>query len=173
MVRIGGTSNTEGEQISVSNVFLHPNWDPNNNANDEYDIAVLELATNACSATVDINSNTDISLTEGQDLKLIGFGLTEDGNQDSSSTVLKQVDLGFIPTATCDEEFAGISSTLHVCVDGKTAGEGSCNGKSQCDLSGFLPLLHIHACHFRRRLRRAASLQKLRQMGPDRCQQLQ
>ncbi len=92
-VYIGNSVNTFSTELRVSQVTVHPNWDPNfqqtnNLAND---IALLRLSSNAPGSVVPIPYlPSSLALTSADvnntNLLFMGFGLTETG---SSGTKLK------------------------------------------------------------------------------------
>jgi len=123
VVRIGGTTSTLGEEIEVTKVTIHPNWDKTS-IDFAYDFAVLELKKNSKERPVDMNWSGKTDFKNDTEFRAIGFGLLEEFGE--ASTVLKRVNLKFIGTDTCQQEFPFVRDDLHVCTNGVVKGSGIC-----------------------------------------------
>uniref|UniRef100_A0A673M6B5 pancreatic elastase n=1 Tax=Sinocyclocheilus rhinocerous TaxID=307959 RepID=A0A673M6B5_9TELE len=128
------------QYMSVSNVYVHPNWNSNNVASG-YDIALLRLSSSA-------SLNTYVQLAtlppSGQVLPhnnpcyITGWGLTSTGG--SLSAQLKQAYLPVVDYSTCTRSDWWGSTVKNTMVCAGGASDSGCNGDSggplNCQVSG-------------------------------------
>ncbi|KAG9340603.1 hypothetical protein JZ751_021158 [Albula glossodonta] len=134
--------NHEGKEqyISVSRVYLHPNWDANR-LSSGYDIALLRLSTDAT-----LNSNVQLGLLppSGQVLPhnnlcyITGWGRTQTGGQLSAD--LKQAYLPVVDHQTCSSSswWGSTVKTNMVCAGGGSLSgcQGDSGGPLNCQVNG-------------------------------------
>lgn len=118
------SSSTEGQTLSVSNIYIHPSY---SDVGYGYDIALLKLSANvthpnAAPGAIP-NSTVDSTLVQsGQTATVSGWGLTEFG---SSSSQLREVTIPITP----DGAPCGGTPANTICGP-YYQGKDSCNGDS-------------------------------------------
>ncbi|MFT7801235.1 elastase-1-like [Arapaima gigas] len=133
---------SEGSEqvVGVSQVYIHPNWNPNNVANG-YDIALLRL-----SSEVTLNSYVQLAslppsgqiLPNNNPCYITGWGLTRTGGQ--LSPTLKQAYLPIVDYSICSRSdwWGSTVKTTMVCAGGGS--DSGCNGDSggplNCQVNG-------------------------------------
>ena len=112
-----------GKRINISRIFIHPGW---NSITNDYDAAVLELATPVTGIAFATLANTEPT-TPGNRLRTTGWGTLD--NWGTRPTVLQQLDVPFVPTlgGSCGG-WGDISSGM-LCAGG-LRGQDSCVGDS-------------------------------------------
>ncbi|XP_023651208.1 elastase-1-like [Paramormyrops kingsleyae] len=118
------------QYLSVSYVYVHPNWDPNRLSNG-YDIALLRLSTDAL-----LNANVQLGplppngliLPNNNPCYISGWGRTQTGGQ--LSPTLKQAYLPIVDYSICSRsDWWGASvRTTMICAGG--GNESGCQGDS-------------------------------------------
>ncbi|MFT5630643.1 MAG: secreted trypsin-like serine protease [Gammaproteobacteria bacterium] len=135
---------TGGEQLTVSEIFVHPNWDP---ATMDFDAALLQLSTNASQGTPIALNTTKTPITEGILVRVTGWGRTQQGG--TTSPVLLEVDVPAVSTATCNEpaSYGGDITSDMFCAGyakgGKDACQGDSGGPSDFPIAGVETLVGI------------------------------
>jgi len=82
---------------------IHHDYD---NENFFSDIAIVKLKTPSTFTPIALMSaETAALLADQSDVRIMGWGLTEDGNPDSGSSSLQQADVYFQTDATCDDVY--------------------------------------------------------------------
>ncbi|CZF81502.1 Trypsin [Grimontia celer] len=130
-VKIGGYryNGTDGVRVNVSEIYIHPNFNTRNLAND---IALLKLASVPAGVTpVEIADGSLYQyVSDGDLLTVAGLGRTSEGG--SSPTVLQEVDVPLVSDAACRQ--AGGSYTavgdVSFCAGVPQGGIDSCQGDS-------------------------------------------
>ncbi len=131
-VKIGGGvkyNGTDGQRANVTNIYVHPNFNSQNLAND---IALLKLDHAPVGAQpVEIAQGTLTQYaTVGDWLTVAGLGRIQEGG--STPSVLMEVDVPLISDATC--RAAGGSYTnvgdVSFCAGLQQGGKDSCQGDS-------------------------------------------
>ncbi|MFT7801234.1 elastase-1-like [Arapaima gigas] len=133
---------SEGSEqvVGVSQVYIHPNWNPNNIAKG-YDIALLRL-----SSEVTLNSYVQLAslppsgqiLPNNNPCYITGWGLTQPGGQ--LSPTLKQAYLPIVDYSICSRSdwWGSTVKTTMVCAGGGS--DSSCQGDSggplNCQVNG-------------------------------------
>ena len=131
---IGGSVLTQpgsAEQHAVDWFVVHPDYD----ADSFYsDIAILKLANSSDKTPVSLLSMAaNQGLTANEQLRVIGWGLTDAANGNSVSNVLQEVDLSFQPDSVCSETyFTGINNYWErsLCAGEIAGGKDACQGDS-------------------------------------------
>uniref|UniRef100_UPI003AAD2C32 elastase-1-like n=1 Tax=Centroberyx gerrardi TaxID=166262 RepID=UPI003AAD2C32 len=135
-------SQHEGKEqyISVSRVYIHPNWNSNRISNG-YDIALLRLSTEAA-----LNSYVQLGslppsgqiLPHNNPCYITGWGRTSTGGQLSSQ--LKQAYLPVVDHKTCSSGgwWGGSVKTTMVCAGGGSLSgcQGDSGGPLNCKVNG-------------------------------------
>jgi secreted trypsin-like serine protease len=108
-----GSALGNGREIAVKQLFTHPQL---NLATLENDVAMVELETDADVAPIDpLRARREQSLTTASSVRLVGFGLTEDGAAPGKRTGSAQVgevdakefSVKPAPTLTCSGDSGG------------------------------------------------------------------
>jgi secreted trypsin-like serine protease len=116
-----GTS--DGQQRSVARTVRHPNY---NTRTLDYDFALLFLSSSSTSQTIALASNTGGDEAVGRTATVIGWGATSENG--ATSSVLREVDVGIVTNAACEQALGGITSRM-ICAGG-ISGYDSCQGDS-------------------------------------------
>ena len=115
----------QGERINVKRSIMHPNY---NSANQDYDVALLELESASSMTPIGFMTGTD-SLT-GLLATAVGWGLTNPNNSASASNVLRQVTMPIISNATCKLSYGLSVTDRMLCAGVSSGGKDSCQGDS-------------------------------------------
>jgi secreted trypsin-like serine protease len=118
--------NWEGENIAMSNITIHPDWDWWTTEND-FAVVILERATKLKIKYPTLNTKHSFPSVDTL-ATVIGWGTTESGSQ---SNVLMEADLPIISNKDCDQcqsQFGGHVTPDMIC--GFDLGQGSCYGDS-------------------------------------------
>ncbi|MFN8392510.1 MAG: serine protease [Bdellovibrionota bacterium] len=114
-----------GTTFSVKRVIVHPSYNANTNDND---IALLELNGSASQTPITVQTgNADLT---GLTATAIGWGLTDPNNNNSSSDVLRSVNLPIISNSACNSSFGGGITSNMVCAGFAQGGKDTCQGDS-------------------------------------------
>ncbi|MGQ0507985.1 MAG: S1 family serine peptidase [Myxococcaceae bacterium] len=120
---------TEADLLEVSNIYVHPNYDPDVL---DFDIAVWELkepVTLSRFPTLPNNAQVDGWIRSQKNARVIGYGATEASEE---SNVLMKIDVPLVATSECQtaySEYGGITDNM-ICA-GKPEGlMDSCFGDS-------------------------------------------
>ena len=119
------------EQHKVDWLVVHPDYDPDSFYSD---IALLKLSKSSDKTPVALLSATaNDDLTENEQVRVIGWGLTDAANGSSVSNILQEVDLSFQPDNVCsDTYFTGINNYWQrsLCAGEIFGGKDACQGDS-------------------------------------------
>jgi secreted trypsin-like serine protease len=131
---IGGNSLsnlTGAEQNKVDWFVVHPDYNPNNFYSD---IALIKLSQSSNKAPVALLSATaNDGLAANEQVRVIGWGLTDASDGSSVSRTLQEVDLSFQPDSVCrDAYFTGIDNYWQrsLCAGEIVGGKDACQGDS-------------------------------------------
>ncbi|MEM8497565.1 MAG: trypsin-like serine protease [Pseudomonadota bacterium] len=131
-VFVGGTDlrhMNDAEVIDVVKVVAHPEY------NEDHDIALLQLATPTTAATISqATAAFDNGLTDGQTLKVMGWGLTSSSDGAQGSNTLLEVDVPLRNRQQCIDAYRSsddieITDNM-ICAGSETEEKDSCNGDS-------------------------------------------
>ncbi len=121
-----------GESRKVDWLVRHPDYDENSFYKD---IAIIKLSESSDKTPIKILSNNDAALIEqNTQLRVLGWGLTQEGDANSSPVFLKQVDLAFQQDGICANTY-GVQTNLNywdysLCAGEISGGKDSCLGDS-------------------------------------------
>ncbi|RLN49492.1 hypothetical protein BBJ28_00011121 [Nothophytophthora sp. Chile5] len=118
-----GSGTDEGEQILVTEGYVHPMY---NKSTHLYDVGVLKLETAASESTLALCAADGSDETVGTVATVRGWGLTENG---SESETLQEVNVAIISNADCNKEYDDRITDGMLCA-GDGNGKDSCNGDS-------------------------------------------
>ncbi len=121
--------NDEGSRVSVQNIYVHENYDPNTKNND---IAILELDSVLDSPTIPL-ANKDFlsSIHIGDKATVIGWGV-QDTETEHREHQLYQVDVPYVSREECQKsggDYTNIDESA-ICAGDKDGGKDSCWGDS-------------------------------------------
>ena len=124
-----GTNNTQqgGERIDVRSVAVHPRW---NSANNDYDVAVLRLATPATQGRpVPIHLDA-VDTLPSSGTWVTGWGAIGEGGP--GSDVLLGVEVPVVANTECNkpESYGGRVTPQMLCAGERGGGKDSCQGDS-------------------------------------------
>lgn len=126
------TDNVTPEVLDGEWMLRHHQYSKNNLSND---IAIVKLASASANTPISIKSSADFNLLTNSDvLRVMGWGLTQEGNGDSIPNVLQQVDVNFQTDATCRSIYGNSGITDYwdqaLCAGVSQGGKDSCQGDS-------------------------------------------
>jgi hypothetical protein len=120
--------NWEGENIAMSNITLHPDWQGRwGTLENDFAVVILEEATKLEIKYPTLNTKYSFPSVDTL-ATVIGWGTTESGSQ---SNVLMEADLPIISNQDCDQcqsQFGGHVTSDMIC--GFDLGQGACYGDS-------------------------------------------
>lgn len=112
------------ESVQVTSGTTHPNYDPQSN---NFDLMVLKLSNTVSGATT-IGLETDNgSPGDGDELTVIGLGLTSEDGRPSDG--LREVNVNHIPVSQCNSLYDGGITDAMLCAGVEGGGKDSCQGK--------------------------------------------
>lgn len=121
------TDATEDNLIEVTSVFSPAR---NEAERKSFDIAIVELASDAPDNSVFMKLNVDPNIPEKDSFaRVVGFGTTTDDVSDSSATegILRQVDVPINSKDQCTDSYANVDTNAQVCAGYNDDSEcGSC-----------------------------------------------
>lgn len=126
------SDNVSAEVLDGEWMLRHHQYSKNNLSND---IAIVKLATASTKTPISIKSSADFNLlTDSDVLRVMGWGLTEEGNGESIPNVLQQVDINYQTDATCRSIYGNSGVTDYwdqaLCAGVTLGGKDSCQGDS-------------------------------------------
>ncbi len=132
---IGGGALTQpahAEQHAVDWLVVHPDYDPSSFYSD---IALLKLVQSSAKTPIPLLSMAaSQGLTANEQLRVMGWGLTDPENVNSVSNQLQQVDVSFQPDAVCAATYdvSGIENYWQrsLCAGEVAGGKDACQGDS-------------------------------------------
>ncbi len=103
---IGGRSLSDmarAEKNKVDWLAVHPDYNPDNFYSD---IALLKLSTSSNKTPLSLlSADSNDKLAVNDQVRVIGWGLTDAGNGSSVSNILQEVDLSFQPDSVCSDTY--------------------------------------------------------------------
>jgi secreted trypsin-like serine protease len=126
------TSLNGGELREASWFLIHPDYD---GLRYYSDIAIIKLSRSSYKSPIGIlDQSSNANLTQNEKMRVIGWGLTEDGNSSSISYELQEVDVSFQNDGICESTYGrmGISDywTKSFCAGEVSGGKDACQGDS-------------------------------------------
>lgn len=111
----------------TAELILHPEYTDQLPVHN--DILLVKLNGTVTNVDQFFDYNLDSSIPEdGESLRVIGFGTTsESGNV---SATLREVDVDYVGTETCQDTWPLVNSSLHLCAGTKEGGKDACNSDS-------------------------------------------
>lgn len=116
------------ERIKVQHEIPHPYFDM---ATLDYDFMLLKLEQPSNYTPVMIDDGGSVNLIYGQDLTVIGWGKTSYSIFSSSSNVLLEVEVDYVPKDMCNRRFNVLGAEITgrmICAS--RVGKSSCHGDS-------------------------------------------
>lgn len=123
-VRVGATTQANGETIGVRCAVTHPDYD----GFVGNDLAILKLSGSSGNSVISLNTDGNVPDSSSA-MTVVGLGRTSTGG--SVSSELLQLATTFVDTSTCDSAYGGtglVNGAQVVCATASNA--GSCNGDS-------------------------------------------
>ncbi len=122
----------EVEERAVDWFLIHPDYNPDNFYSD---IAIIKLQTPSNQTPIAIISEqSNQALLSQEQVRVIGWGLTEDGNDNSAPLELQQVDLSFQTDDECDDTYPRMGTANYwarsLCAGEVSGGKDACQGDS-------------------------------------------
>lgn len=129
---------SDGTRHKVLQIVRHPNY---NAGEFDYDVALLQLVTTSTQTPIQIIGADQPALEAAARLAtVIGWGLTEPGNDQSRSNTLRQVEIPLISRHDCLLSYGALTEVLSprmVCAGYVEGGRDSCDGDSGGPLMVF------------------------------------
>jgi secreted trypsin-like serine protease len=124
-VRIGGVTQSDGEQRSVSQVVVHPDY----LATSGYDISLLKLTQSSTMAPTQVAGAAERSIwTAGTLETIVGWGVTEeDGDQPDN---LQEARVPITTDQYCAGAYSDFDAKTMVCAGFPQGGVDTCQGDS-------------------------------------------
>ncbi|CAB9513698.1 Plasminogen (Fragment) [Seminavis robusta] len=117
----------EQQQKTVISAVIHPDY-----ASQHYDFMLLKIDNHAevshGSSRIPLNDQDDIP-SDGEVLKVIGTGVTEEGNFGSDG-LLRLTYVRYIPNSECTDSYGSSIGDDHLCAGVEGGGRDSCQGDS-------------------------------------------
>jgi secreted trypsin-like serine protease len=124
-VRVGGVSQTDGEQRSVSRVVMHPNY----LLTSGYDISLLQLSQSSTMAPTKVAGAGERSIwTAGTLETIVGWGATEEGGEVPDN--LQEAQVPITTDAYCAGAYSDFDPQTMVCAGFPQGGVDTCQGDS-------------------------------------------
>jgi secreted trypsin-like serine protease len=124
-VRIGGHTDTEGEQVPVSQAIVEPSY----LATMGYDITLLKLSRNAAESPTPVSGTSETSLWSPGTLEtIVGWGTTSEGG-DLPDT-LQEADVPVTTDAYCGDAYSEFDPKTMICAGFPQGGVDTCQGDS-------------------------------------------
>jgi len=131
-----GTSNlatlSNAELRGVSWYVVHPDYDDHRYFSD---IAILKLKSSSNKPPLPIiDALSNSNLQKNEQMRVLGWGLTEEGNLNSTSYSLNEVDVSFQPDSDCKSVYGSLGRsdywTRSFCAGEDSGGKDACQGDS-------------------------------------------
>lgn len=148
---IGAINNSNISSAEVREadwVSLHHSYD---DAVFYGDIAIIKLKTPSSNTPLEVITTTEMnSIEQGQQLRVMGWGLTTEGDDTSGASILQEVDLTFREDGVCTALYGEVVEgywTKFICagedVNGKDACQGDSGGPLLWDDNGIYKLAGV------------------------------
>jgi len=124
-VRIGGVNQNDGEQRSVSQVIVHPNY----LATSGYDISLLKLSQSSTMAPTQVAGGGERSIWNAGALEtIVGWGATEEGGDLPDN--LQEARVPITTDQYCAGAYSDFDPATMVCAGFPKGGVDTCQGDS-------------------------------------------
>ena len=124
-VRIGGTTQNDGEQRSASQIIVHPNY----LATSGYDISLIRLSQSSTMAPTQVAGAGERSIwTAGTLETIVGWGATEEGGDLPDN--LQEARVPITTDAYCAGAYSDFDPATMVCAGFPQGGVDTCQGDS-------------------------------------------
>jgi secreted trypsin-like serine protease len=124
-VRIGGVRQSDGEQRTVSQVVMNPDY----LLTSGYDISLLQLSSNSTMAPTQVAGAGERSLwTAGTLETIVGWGATEEGGDLPDN--LQEAQVPITTDADCGRAYSDFDPATMVCAGFPEGGVDTCQGDS-------------------------------------------
>jgi trypsin len=124
-VRIGGTTQSDGEVVPVHQAIVHPDY----LLTDGYDISLLELTRASTKTPTQVAGASERSLwTAGTMETIVGWGTTAEGGDTPDR--LQEAEVPVTTDEYCDDAYGGIDEATMVCAGFPEGGVDTCQGDS-------------------------------------------
>jgi trypsin len=124
-VRIGGHTDTQGEQVPVSQAIVEPSY----LATPGYDITLLKLSRNAAEAPTPVSGTSETALwSPGTSETIVGWGTTSEGG--SLPSTLQEATVPITTDAYCSGAYSDFDPKTVVCAGFPQGGVDTCQGDS-------------------------------------------
>lgn len=126
------TQADQGEVRSANYIISHQAYSL---SSLEHDIAVIRLSEPSTKTPINLLSTQQFSenITQNTQLTIMGWGLTNESDDGSSSQLLQQVDVSFQQQSVCSAAYGGLSQGYWdnaYCAGEVSGGKDSCSGDS-------------------------------------------
>ena len=116
-----------GEQIGVTEIVVHPNW---NDDTMDHDAALLRLASPATlGQPIDLMAGDD-EAPVGVNVRVSGWGATSEGGPGSDELLFVEVPVVSTDECNAPESYDGAITEAMFCAGGREGGIDSCQGDS-------------------------------------------
>jgi trypsin len=124
-VRIGGHTDTQGEQVPVSQAIVEPSY----LATSGYDVTLLKLSRNAAETPTPVSGSGETALwAPGTSETIVGWGTTEEDG-DTPST-LQEANVPITTDAYCSGAYSDFDPKTMICAGFPQGGVDTCQGDS-------------------------------------------
>ena len=124
-VQIGGHTDTQGEQVPVSQAIVEPSY----LATSGYDVTLLKLSRNAAEAPTPVSGSSETALwSAGTSETIVGWGTTSEGGDTPS--VLQEANVPITTDAYCSGAYSDFDAKTMVCAGYPQGGTDTCQGDS-------------------------------------------
>lgn len=132
---IGSNDHTQVDQAEVRNASYIISHDGYSLSSLEHDIAVMRLSEPSNKTPINLMSPSKFSsaITQNTPLTVMGWGLTNEADEQSSTTLLQQVDVSYQQRDVCAAAYGGQSESYWnnaYCAGEVSGGKDSCSGDS-------------------------------------------
>ncbi|MDX6656085.1 MAG: trypsin [Solirubrobacteraceae bacterium] len=123
--RIGGHTDTQGEQVPVSQAIVEPSY----LATSGYDITLLKLSRNAAEAPTPVSGTSETALwASGTSESIVGWGTTSEGG--STPSVLQEANVPITTDSYCSGVYSDFDPKTMICAGFPQGGVDTCQGDS-------------------------------------------
>src|SRR6478752_5255666 len=124
-VQIGGHTDTQGEQVPVSQAIVEPSY----LATSGYDVTLLKLSRNAAEAPTPVSGSSETALwSAGTSETIVGWGTTSEGGDTPS--VLQEANVPITTDAYCSGAYSDFDAKTMICAGFPQGGVDTCQGDS-------------------------------------------
>jgi secreted trypsin-like serine protease len=124
-VRVGGTTQDDGERLGVSRVVMHPDY----LLTSGYDISLLQLSSSSTMAPTQVAGAGERSIwTAGTMETIVGWGVTSEGGDPPDT--LQEAQVPITTDAYCAGAYSDFDPKTMVCAGFPQGGVDTCQGDS-------------------------------------------